>query len=134
MKLLKAFAPALLWAVVITGLSAMPGIQLPEFNLLGADKIAHAVVYAVLTGLLLWCFRRLPRQMSLRRAGLLAFGLSVLYGVLMEFMQYAFVPGRFYEIDDMIANTIGATLGWVTAGLLIAFQLRRNRMVTASKR
>jgi VanZ family protein len=42
----------------------------------------------------------------------LMLGLSTFYGVLMEFVQYAFIPGRFYEYDDMLANAIGAVIGW----------------------
>jgi len=29
----------------------------------------------------------------------------------MEFVQFAFVPGRYYEYGDMLANTLGALLG-----------------------
>ena len=33
------------------------------------------------------------------------------YGVLMEFVQYAFIPGRFYEYGARLANAAGAAGG-----------------------
>lgn len=111
--MIKAYLPALLWLLLITGLSVMPGVQLPAFHLFSADKLAHAVVYGVLTWLLL-------RANTRTRQAPLSFGkeivvlcLSTIYGVFMEFVQFAFIPGRFYEYDDMLANAFGSVMGWV---------------------
>lgn len=110
--MIKAFLPAFLWLLLITILSVMPGVQLPSFHLFAADKLAHAAVYGVLTWLLLRAYV-LTRQVPLTRwKQALLLGLSTFYGVLMEFVQYAFIPGRFYEYDDMLANAIGAVMGW----------------------
>lgn len=114
--------PAFLWLLLVSGLSVMPGAQLPKLNLFSVDKLAHAGVYGVLTWLLLLGMRRAQPNAHLRPAqvvGALLFATG--YGVLMEFVQYAFITGRFYEIDDMIANAVGsvaAWLGWKTMGVL----------------
>ena len=105
------FIPALLWLLLITTLSTLPNPQLPGFKLLAADKLVHAIVYGVLAWLLLRGWSRLTQQSARWSERAVAFCLSTAYGVLMEWVQYAFIPGRFYEFDDMLANAFGAALG-----------------------
>jgi VanZ family protein len=108
MKLLPAF----LWLIFITGLSVMPSVQLPKFELFAPDKLGHALAYGILTWLGLRGLRN-PEQGRLSgRTGALVCLFAAFYGVLMEFVQGAFLPGRFYEFDDMIANTVGAVAAW----------------------
>jgi VanZ family protein len=112
-QMIKAYLPAFLWLMFITGLSVMPGVQLPAFHLFSADKLAHAVVYGVLTWLLLRAYALTRKDTQTPWKEVLLSGVSIVYGVLMEFVQYAFIPGRFYEYDDMLANAIGVMLGWL---------------------
>ena len=109
-KMIK-FAPALFWLLLITALSTLPNPQLPGFKLLAADKLVHAIVYGVLAWLLLRGWSRFAQQPVQWRERAVAFCLSTAYGVLMEWVQYAFIPGRFYEFDDMLANAFGAAVG-----------------------
>lgn len=111
--MIKAYWPAFLWLLVITGLSVMPGVQLPSFQLFAADKLAHAFVYGVLTWLLLRANTRLVPGRTNRWNEIIMLCISTSYGVLMEFVQYAFIPGRFYEVDDMLANAFGCIVGWL---------------------
>lgn len=111
MKKMTKFAPALLWLLLITALSTLPNPQLPGFKLLAADKLVHAVVYGVLAWLLLRGWSRLTERRIGWRERTAAFLLATAYGVLMEWVQYAFIPGRFYEFDDMLANALGAVVG-----------------------
>lgn len=107
---MKYLYPALGWLLVITLLSTKASIPLPSFHLFQADKLGHAAAYGLLTWLILWGLAR--RHAGLRRfSGLGAFAFATSYGVLMEFVQYAFFPGRFYEYDDMLANAFGAAIG-----------------------
>jgi VanZ family protein len=109
----KAYLPGLLWLLFVTGLSVMPGVQLPQFRLFSADKLAHAFVYGMLVLLLAYGFRRQRGELPLfRPAGLFFVLFSSGYGALMEWVQWAFIPGRFFELDDMLANALGALLGW----------------------
>lgn len=121
---LKYLIPALLWLAVITWLSVMPNMQLPNVKFFAPDKLGHAGAYGLLSGLLLWGFARAETAKGVRlgtreTGGILAFAAA--YGVLMEFVQYAFVPGRYYEYGDMLANASGAVLGW------LAFRLFSRR-------
>lgn len=111
---IKHFFPALAWLVFVTVLSTMPGVQLPRFSLIGTDKLGHAFVYGVLVWLVL---RGVARAGAARSAwiGFAAFAFSAGYGAFMEWVQGTFFPGRFFEWDDMIANTFGAAVGWLAA-------------------
>lgn len=103
----KSLIPALLWLVFITGLSVLPSVPLPKFDLFSPDKLGHAAAYGLLVWLILWGWHKAKRTITRSTAAWVAL-FATGYGVLMEFVQGAFIPGRFYEYDDMIANAIGA--------------------------
>ena len=110
---MKSFLPAVIWLMVITLLSTEGGVSMPSFNLIQMDKLAHAAAY----GLLVWlCLFGLYRYKILDRAptrlGVLVFLLASVYGAFMEVVQYAYFPNRHFELDDMLANTAGAAIGW----------------------
>jgi VanZ family protein len=112
--MLKAYLPTLSWVVVITILSTMPGIQLPNFNLFSIDKLAHAFMYATFVVLVVRDFKKKNGRWPDFKEGMTFFLLSAGYGVFMEWVQGTFFPGRFCELDDMIANTFGAIVAWGT--------------------
>ncbi len=105
---MKNYRLAFLWLLLITAISTLPNPQLPDLHLFSADKVVHAGVYAVLAWLVLRGFSRFKNRAATEREHLLIFGLTAGYGVLMEFVQYAFIPGRYYEYGDMLANALGA--------------------------
>lgn len=107
---------ALGWMAVIFGLSAQSTFPLPHApwdNLY--DVAGHLGVYAVLAVLLRWALA----EAGVRRAGLWAFVLAVLYGISDEFHQ-SFVPGRYPDIFDIATDAAGA---WAALWLL---SRRRN--------
>lgn len=104
------FLPALLCLVGITLLSVFPNPQLPKFNLISSDKLLHALAYGTQAWLLLWGWRRKTSSPVGGSARLSALAAAAAYGVLMEWVQYALVPSRFYEFDDMLANAAGAAI------------------------
>lgn len=114
-KLLRpAFWPAWISLLGVTVLSTLPTMPMPgSFNLFSIDKLGHALAYALITWLLLRAFRRSSVALSGKVIAAVTL-FSILYGILMEYIQYRFVPGRFYEIDDMLANAAGAV---IAAGL-----------------
>jgi len=110
---LKYYIPAILWSLVILFLSTTGGINLPSswWDYISLDKVGHLVVYGLFTILLIWGFtqnRTLPLVKIKRN---IALGISIIYGIGMEVVQYTFFPGRFFEIPDIIANIIGSILG-----------------------
>jgi VanZ family protein len=104
-----AWALAALYCLAIFLLSSRTPQRLPASPFAHADKLVHAVEYAVLGGLL-------ARALGGRGLGwtgcLLAVALAATYGASDEWHQ-SFVPGRDSSIADLVADTIGAGVGIV---------------------
>lgn len=88
----------------------MPGIgwQASEINGL-VRKGAHFIAYLVLGTLTINACRR--SSLTMRKAGLMAFILCLLYAGLDEWHQY-FVPGRSAQVWDVLLDSSGALLGF----------------------
>ncbi len=112
---MKYFIPAILWAVLILVLSGMPGNAMPSFDwwhLFQPDKVGHVVVYAILTGLLLWgTVKKIQLKPLPKNTIVTVVLIAVLYGISMECMQWQFFPGRNFDVLDIIANIIGSFAG-----------------------
>jgi VanZ family protein len=97
-------------AAVVCG-SLLPGSafrHIPSFN----DKLVHFLGYTVLA-LIPVALLELPVVGMALAAGMIPMGISI------EFLQ-RLVPGRSFEIADMLANSLG-----VLTGILAATMLRR---------
>jgi VanZ family protein len=110
------------WLALVTYLSTMPSVALPKFDLFSADKIAHLGVYAILAALLVAAWRVYRNGRLSGRATWGIIGATAAYGALMEWVQLTFFPGRMAELDDMIANAVGALLGAGVVGWVPFFQ------------
>lgn len=112
---LKYNLPAFLWALVILGLTLVPGSVMPDLSfwkLLSFDKVAHMFVFAVLVFRLSVGFYKQYRFRILRYHALQsAFIISVIYGGLLELLQGLLLADRHPDIIDFIANTIGCVAG-----------------------
>lgn len=107
---MKPFLPVIIWALVILGLSISPGIQLPE-TIVAPDKLGHLIAYGVLSWLLI---RALAKNKSLSSKNAILAVLAVtVYGIALEFVQWAFFPNRYFEVWDMVANATGAVLSYL---------------------
>ena len=104
---LKPYWPAFICAVFIFYLSVTPGIQLPDVGI-STDKIGHLIAYGLLAWLFFWGLQKDGRY-SKRSAVWIVLGVSF-YGMLLEFVQWAFFPHRYFEVWDMVANITGSIL------------------------
>ena len=87
-------------AVVVASLVSLPASS--PFAL--HDKLVHLCVYAGLTGWFAQVFRHDATRLMLV-LGFAALGIGV------EYLQ-GLVPGRMFEVADMLANASGALLAW----------------------
>lgn len=98
-----AWAALLFWQSASTGDGGLLE-RLPP----GSDKLAHALAYLVLGALG-------SLATGSRPAGAL---LAVLYGISDEIHQ-SFVPGRFPDLWDLVADSVGALVGaWLAPWLV----------------
>jgi VanZ family protein len=113
-RLLSAYWPALLWALVIAalaGASDLPdGPAVPHL-----DKVVHFGVYLVLGGLLGWGWTRAGQRPA--RTWLLVFAL--LLGASDEY-RHSLNPKRTAELGDWVADALGAATGLLLTTRLLA--------------
>jgi len=99
---------ALLWAGVILWLCLIPGKNIPSWewmDLLNPDKLVHGAMFFVLALLLAQAFRTRGTPARYLFWGII---ISALYGVGTEFLQELEASGRRLDVNDMIANAVGA--------------------------
>lgn len=107
----RFYIPAIVWALAILYLSAFPGPQISlGFKLFASDKISHFAAYGLLSVLIGWGYFGLHQSLSIK-VFLIILAIGFTYGVLMELMQYLFLPNRYFEYGDMLANFIGSFFG-----------------------
>ena len=96
----------------------------PDLSFPGLDKIAHAVLYAGLAGLVSGGLRRAPAPPSaaIRLWG--PVGFAVLYGLTDEIHQL-FTPKRSFDPLDLLADAAGAI---AAQALLSAYRRRAARL------
>jgi len=115
---LKRFqrAARVLSVLLVVGLPAgllVGGAQPVAVGLIAApwDKLAHAVVYAVLA-----CAIGYASCLRGRAAMLVGMAGALAVGVLDEWHQMS-LPGRAAGLDDLLADALGAALGCVVLGM-----------------
>ena len=104
----------------------MPGSDLPEepfFEIIYFDKWVHIGMFGILT--FLWCFPFLKSKNGSVKLFLLIALCSIIYGVLMEFVQKYFAFERDFDLLDIIADSVGSIL----ALIWLFYFLRRKQSV-----
>jgi VanZ family protein len=112
----------LLWlfilAMVVAG-SLYPGAGPPK-TAIRSDLILHFVVYSLLSGLAMIIFNNRKTALLILMVAIAMLSL----GFLLEFAQL-YIKGRVFDMDDLIANSIG-----VITGLLVGFTINTNHKCT----
>jgi len=109
MKPIRARILAIVWSAFIASSCLLPPSLFKPFtfhNLLRLDKFIHLVLYFVFVQLWILNLEKINRKNKL-----VILLIGIIYGIFIEVMQSAMNIGRSYEIDDMIANTLGCILG-----------------------
>ena len=104
------------WVVVITMLSlfSFPAMDLDpgSFNVPYADKITHFIFYLVFAFVGCMSVReRTMGNLGLVKTTRVVLVLAIIYGILIEILQYTLTTDRMAELGDVFANTLGAFAG-----------------------
>lgn len=104
------------WLLLIMLLTLTPGTALPETSLweelISFDKVVHFFLFCVLVLLAIIGFTKQYAYKKVRTQAVpLALGIGIVYGLLIEVLQIP-IEGRYLEVMDMLANTIGCFLGY----------------------
>ncbi|HEY0285091.1 MAG TPA: VanZ family protein [Vicinamibacterales bacterium] len=114
------WGPVIAYMAMLFGLSSLSTLPSPPAGLSFYD--VHTAAYAGLAALTARATGRGLHDVS-RRAVLLAILISSLYGVSDEYHQL-FVPGRTFDVLDMLADAIGSVVGASAVG---AWSILRRR-------
>jgi aminopeptidase YwaD len=114
-SLRKLYAvPPVLWAAVMLVLTLTPSKEMPrtpDWQLLAFDTAAHAGVFAVLAVLSWVALRQQRRWPALARQPAVPVLVGcVLFGGLIEVLQYLMAVGRQAEWSDLAGDSLGALL------------------------
>jgi VanZ family protein len=117
---LRAFGPALLYMLLIWALSSFP-IQVDFSRVPLRDKGVHFIEYGTLSVLLTHALCTTAPQRNRFAVWATALLITLVWGAIDEIHQ-AFVPGRFSDVGDLIADGCGGAVG-----SLVYLLIRRGR-------
>ena len=110
-----------MWAglIFVGSIASGTSIPLPKQSFSEADKLIHALAYAGLVFLALMGikYHRTLKDSTLNK--LLALGICLFFGVVLEIIQGTLVVERQFEYLDIAANAVGCSLGWIAYYLFI---------------
>ena len=115
-KYMTSIYTAIGWSVIILILISIPGSLLPHeqiFFIPGFDKLVHMALFGGFV--FLWCFYYGQKQLTNKKRLRLFFRIFVigsLYGIATEYIQKYFIPGRDYDVADILADIIGAAIAY----------------------
>lgn len=122
---LKNFILPLAWFAFISVMLTLPGSSFPKetwLNKIYFDKIFHVSIFFILVLLFFWPFTRTTIPESKKKRIFFVIILSAIaYGVIIEFIQKYWIPGRSFELMDIIADASGSIL-------VIIFYKQLNRI------
>ena len=114
-KLISQIAISYTLILIILSLVPVPDLGLPSFKLLEFDKLIHFIMYLIFA--LIWGLKIenfLERKMEIS-AYLILFGLGL------EILQHALPFGRYFDLGDFVADSIG-----VLFGVFILYYLKKK--------
>jgi VanZ family protein len=97
---------ALLYTITLAVLSLLSSDDLPTFEVVNADKIAHIIAYALLC--FLWYLFMKSTKFS--KGLLIAASAALIYGIILEVLQGTFTAERISEGYDILANCLGVVI------------------------
>jgi len=130
-KYFAALYIPIVWTLIIGILMCLPGKMLPKevgFSIPQFDKVVHIGLFGGFVFLWsLWKTGRVHEPAILLRWFFLFYVLANVYGISMEYVQKYWIPGRDYDLADMIADMIGAGLAYGLVHLLLLFPAEEKR-------
>ena len=121
MKLrIVSLLPAFIWFIIIFILLTLPGKDLPKEDFLSAiyfDKWVHAGLFGTLVFLFSYPYRHIIAYK--KSFYLVIVVMAIIYGVAMEYVQKYFTVDRDFDVNDMVADAVGAVLGYIFFRMVI---------------
>ncbi len=106
---LKKYYLAILWAIISLAACGINGQSLPRvsFELIGIDKLAHFILFGMQSFLIIFAHQKGRVGIDWKQVHV-AIAIGIIYGIFIEFLQYAVFVNRSYDYVDMAADALGA--------------------------
>ena len=101
---------AFTWTVFITVASLVSFNSVPKVKVIGSDKVVHFLFYLVFV--VLWSLA-LKRYFLKIKYDLLIVAFAIIFGIIIEVLQGVFTKSREADFYDVVANSLGAIVGFV---------------------
>ncbi|MCJ7465853.1 MAG: VanZ family protein [Maribacter sp.] len=114
------------WMVFVTWLSlaSFSNTHLPGYNIPNFDKLVHFTFYFVAVVLGVLAMRKEISQFwSFEKAAVFLLVAMVLFGIIIEFVQFNFTTDRMGDPYDALANSVGALCG----SLVMKFVVQKTK-------
>ena len=115
---IKPFALFLAILMLVTYGSLGSGEEAGKLNMLkfpNSDKVIHGVMYFLLTASLIYFLIHLFHTFKSWKIYLVAIASPIIYGFLMELLQYLLTTTRNAEFWDFFANTVGVLTAFLVS-------------------
>jgi len=119
----KGYIAAILWAIIILTLCTihLGSITKSPLFFAGFDKLVHCGMFFVLVVLMGYgYFTNNSKVGNIFGMLILVTIIAIIFGGIIELLQYYFIPWRSGEWDDLFADTVGALMG--SFSILIIFK------------
>ena len=116
LSILKFQLPAILWAIFILVLctSGTGGFIAEDLFGMPSDKLGHAFIFSVFVYfIMLGLIKQWRFSFLLNKIRIIAFIIAVIYAIIIELIQHYYTTDRMGDYWDLLADIIGAFLGWI---------------------
>lgn len=117
------FLIALFWTVLVTYTCLVQSSDVPVINIRNLDKYIHVFFHFVFTFVWFLFFRKQFKFRNTFKPLLIAFLLSIVFGIIIEILQGLVTTTRSAEGLDFLANLIGATLAFFTVIICYKYKI-----------
>jgi VanZ family protein len=119
-----------IWTLIIIILLSLPGRMLPSetgFRIPNLDKLVHMGLFGGFVFLwALYTTKRTADHHTLLRAFFVYYIIANFFGYGMELVQKYWIPGRDYDLADVIADMAGAGIAYGICNLGLINSVRRR--------
>jgi len=103
-----------IWTVILIILLCLPGSMMPGtgiFSIEHLDKVVHVILFGTNVVFWGWYFVNRSHPQSQNRIFLSAGFITIILGIVLEFVQLYFIPNRSFDGYDIVADAVGAAGG-----------------------
>jgi hypothetical protein len=112
---INKFIPGIAWFFLIAFLMLLPGKDIPQVGWLEDihfDKWVHTGSFMIMSFLFSWIFYKTEYAPAVRLNYFIKIAVAAsIWGLVIEFLQKFYIPGRSYDLLDWLADSVGSFIG-----------------------